>query len=140
MHASSRLQVLSFSTRQLIQLLLESPVTLTSEMVAVYSGASPPLEDVYCQLLNFIEVYEHNGSGWVFSNFASLQLTLWHLDPLHASALKVVPTTNNLSVNACGVENDEKMIYPLADRHADLPLYECNGIHHTTIKNFSLWC
>ena len=62
----------------------QPPVTLTSEMVAVYSDASP-LEDVYRQLLNFIEVYEHNGSGWVFSNFSSLQLTLWHLDPLRAS-------------------------------------------------------
>ena len=47
------------------------PVTLTSEMVAVYA-----LNDVTRQLLNFIEVYEHNGSGWVFSNFASLQLSL----------------------------------------------------------------
>ena len=67
----------------------QPPVTLTSEMVAVYSDASPPLEGVDRQLLNFIEVYEHNGSGWVFSNFTSLQLTLWHLDPLRASA--VVP-------------------------------------------------
>ena len=32
---------------------------------------------------NFIEVYEHNESDWVFSNFASLPL--WHIDPLRAS-------------------------------------------------------
>ena len=64
----------------------QQPVTLTSEMLAVYPCAIPPLEDVNRQLLNFIEVYEHNGSGWVFSNFASLQLTLWHLDPLRANA------------------------------------------------------
>ena len=70
---------------------IQPPVTLTSEMVAVYSDASPPLEDVYRQLLNFIEVYEHNGSGWVFSNFVSLQLTLWHLDPLRASAFVPLP-------------------------------------------------
>ena len=38
-----------------------------------------------------MEVYEHNGSGWVFSNFASLQLTLWHLDPLRASAFVPLP-------------------------------------------------
>ena len=63
----------------------QPPVTLTSEMVAVYSDAFSPLKNVYRQLLNFIEVYEHYGSGWVFSNFASLQLTLWHLDPLRAS-------------------------------------------------------
>ena len=51
-------------------------MTLTSEMVAVYPGAVSPLEDVNRQLLNFIEVYERNGSVWVFSNFASPQLTL----------------------------------------------------------------
>ena len=62
------------------------PVALASEMVAIYADAILPLDDVNCQLLNFIEVYEHNGSVWVFSNFASLQLTLWHLDPLRASA------------------------------------------------------
>ena len=69
----------------------QQPVTLTAEMVAVYSNASPPLEDVNRQLLNFIEVYEHNGSGWVFSNFASLQITLWHLDPFRASAFVPLP-------------------------------------------------
>ena len=182
-------------------------------MVAVYSDASPPLEDVYRHLLIFIEVYEHNGSGWVFSNFASLQLTLRHLDPLGASAFVPLPqwiqkkkavvnvtgtgnncfkwavlagmhpvgkqenlnrmskyeehvnkydfsslrfpvplssiasfaTTNNLSFNVYGVENDQIVIYPLrvsqtvvADRHVDLLLYECNSIqHYITIRNFS---
>ena len=37
---------------------------LTSEMVAVYADA--PLNDVNCQLLNFIEVYEQNGSDCFF--------------------------------------------------------------------------
>ena len=64
----------------------QPPVTLTSEMVAVYADGTPPLEDINHQLLNLVEIYEHNGSGWVFSHFASLQLTLWHLDPLRASA------------------------------------------------------
>ena len=54
----------------------QPPVVLTSEMVVVYADAAPPLNDVNRQLLNFIEVYEQNGSGWVFSNFASLQLDL----------------------------------------------------------------
>ena len=49
----------------------QPPVTLTSEMVAVYSGDAPPLADVNRQLVNLVEVYEHNGSGWVFSNFAT---------------------------------------------------------------------
>ena len=60
-------------------------------MFAVYPGAVPPLEDVNRQQLNFNEVYEHNGSGWVFLNVASLQLTLWHLDPLRASAFVPLP-------------------------------------------------
>ena len=47
--------------------------------------------DVNPQLVNLVDVYEHNGSGWVFSNFASLQLTLWHLDPLRASAFVPLP-------------------------------------------------
>ena len=41
--------------------------------------------------MNLVEVYEHNGSGWVFSNSSSLQLTLWHLDPLRASAFVPLP-------------------------------------------------
>ena len=39
----------------------------------------------YRQLLNFIEVFELNGSGWVFSHFQDLQLTLWQLDQLRGS-------------------------------------------------------
>ena len=54
----------------------QPPVTLTSEMVAVYVDAPPPLNDVDRQLLNFIEGYEQNGSGWGFSTFLSLQLSL----------------------------------------------------------------
>ena len=45
---------------------IQQTVVLTSEMVAVYSDAPPPLNDVNRQLLNFIDVYEQNGSGWVF--------------------------------------------------------------------------
>ena len=45
-------------------------VTLISEMVAVYGA--PPLEDINRQLLNLVEIYEHNRSGWAFSHFASL--------------------------------------------------------------------
>ena len=44
------------------------------------------------QLLNIIEVCEQNCSGWVFSDFVSLQLNLWHLDPLLASALFQYPS------------------------------------------------
>ena len=48
----------------------QPPVTLTSEMVAVYSDDVPPLEDVNRQLMNFIEDVN------VFTHFALLKLTL----------------------------------------------------------------
>ena len=48
---------------------IQPPVTLTSEIVAVYADAPPP-NDANRQLLNFTE-YEQNGSGCFFSNFVS---------------------------------------------------------------------
>ena len=78
-------------------------------MVAVYSDVVPPLEDVNRQLSNFIEVYEHNGSGWVFSNFASLQLTLRHLDPLRRSSFVRIPRwirEKKAVVNVTGTGDD----------------------------------
>ena len=81
----------------------QPPVTLTSEMVAVYVDA--PLNDVDRQLLNFIEVYEQNG----FSNFVSLQLSLWHLDPLRASPFVPLPDwiqRHRAVVNIRGTGND----------------------------------
>ena len=74
-----------------LAVITEPPVTLASEMIAVYADTVPPLEDVNRQLVNLVEVYEHNGSGWVFSKFASLQVTLWHLDPLRAIAFVPIP-------------------------------------------------
>ena len=52
--------------------IITQPPALASEMVAVYADAAPPLDDVNHQLLSFKKVYEHNGSGWVFSNLSSL--------------------------------------------------------------------
>ena len=94
-------------------------VTRTSEMVAVYPDLSP-LDDVYRQLLNFIEVYEHNGSGWVFSYFTSLQLTLWHLDPLRAGAF--VPLNRWIQdkravINVVGTGEDCVKCHVLAVMH-----------------------
>ena len=51
----------------------------------------PPLNDVNRQLLNFIEVFELNGSRWVFSHFQDLQLTIWQLDSLRGSAYIPLP-------------------------------------------------
>ena len=60
-------------------------------MVAVYTDAAPPLVDVNRQILNFIEVYEPRvvQAGCFPTLF--LQLTLWHLDPLRASAFVPLP-------------------------------------------------
>ena len=70
----------------------QAPVPLTSERFAVYAAdTAPPVDGVNRQLLNFIEVFELNGSGLVFSNFQSLQLTLWQLDPLRGSAFTPLP-------------------------------------------------
>ena len=95
-------------------------------MVAVYADAVPPLDYVNCQLLNFIEVYEHNSSDRVFSNFASLQLTLCHLDPLPASALVPLPRwiqAKRAVVNVTGTGDDCFKWAVLA------------GIHHVAVHS-----
>ena len=56
-----------------------------------------------------MEIYEHNGSGWVFSHFASLQLTSSHLDPLRASAFVPLPQwirDKKATTNTIGTSND----------------------------------
>ena len=84
----------------------QPPVTLTSEMIAVYAAdAAPPLDDVNRQLLNFIEVFELNG----ISHFQDLQLTMWQLDPLQGSAYIPLPRwiqTRIAVVNVAGTGDD----------------------------------
>ena len=72
-------------------ILTDPPVTLRSAMAAVYPNELPKLVETSRHLLELLEVYEQNGSGWVFSNFVSMELTLWHLDPLRASAFVPLP-------------------------------------------------
>ena len=88
----------------------QPPVTLISEMIAVYAAYTEPLlDDVNRQLLNFLEVFELNGSMWVFSNFQSLQLTLWQLDPLRGSAFIPLPLwiqVRRAVVNVSGTDDD----------------------------------
>ena len=43
------------------------------------------------QLLNYIDIYERNGSGWVISRIEALDITLWQLDPLRASSYHRLP-------------------------------------------------
>ena len=87
----------------------QPPVTQTSEMIAVYAADAAPPIDVNRQLLNFIEVFELSGSGWVFSNFQSLQLTIWQLDPLRGSAFIPLPRwiqVRRAVVNVAGTGDD----------------------------------
>ena len=91
----------------------QPPVTLTSEMIA---DAAPPLDDVNQQLLNFIEVFELNGQGWVFSHFQDLQLTLWQLDPLPGSAY--IPLTRWIQTRRAVVNVTDTGMHPV-DVHAD---------------------
>ena len=65
--------------------------------------------------------------------------------PVPLSSVGSFATTNNMSINVYGVDDDKKVIYTLCvsstfvpDGHVDLLLYEHNGIqHYTTIRNFS---
>ena len=63
-------------------ILTDPPVTLRTTMAAVYAADVPQLVETSCHLLELLEVYEQNGSVWVFSNFVSMELSLWHSDPL----------------------------------------------------------
>ena len=67
-HRAYKLQIaVSVVLQKVVDLVVftQPPVSLAAEMVAVYAVAFPPPDDVNPQLLHFIEVYEHNGSGWV---------------------------------------------------------------------------
>ena len=60
-------------------------------------------------LLNFIEVFELNGSGWVFSNFHNLQLTVWQLHALRGRAFIPQPRwiqARRAVVNDAGTGDD----------------------------------
>ena len=121
-------------------------VTVTSEMVAIYGGDTPALENINRQLLNLVEIYEHNGSGWVFSHFASLQFTLWHLAPLCASAFVPLPqwirdkkaTTNIIgTVNDCFKWAVLAGMHPTMDNH---PNHMVNYVEHACGYDFSSLC
>ena len=78
----------------------QPPVALTSEIADVYADAASLLNDLNRQLLNFIEVY---------ALCTSLQLSLWHLNPLRASAFVPLPNwihTRRAIVNIRGTGND----------------------------------
>ena len=121
----------------------QPPVTLRCDMAAVYPDDSPQLVETSACLLELIEVYEHSGSGWVFSSFVSLQLTLWHLDPLRASAFVPLPKwikDKHAVTNIVGTGYDCFKWAVLAGLHpvADHPHRMESYIDHVTKYDFSL--
>ena len=72
----------------------DPPFVLTSELVEVYADTdvSECLEKIYKQILNYIDVYERNGSGWILNILQSLETIIRILDPLRASAHHKPPT------------------------------------------------
>ena len=65
--------------------------------------------------------------------------------PVPLSSVGSFASTNNMSINVYGVDDDKEVIYPLRvsstpvpDRHVDLLLSKRGGVqHYTTIRNFS---
>ena len=120
----------------------QPPVTLRTTMAAVFPDGSPQLVETATHLLELIEVYEHHGSGWVFSSFASLQLTLWHLDPLRESAFVPLPKwikDKHTVTNIVGTGDDCFKSAVLAGLHpvADNPRKMENYIDHASNYDFS---
>ena len=65
-------------------------------------------------------MYEQNDSGWVFSKFVSLQLSLWRLDPLRANVFVPQPNwtlTRRAVVNIRGTGYDCFKCAVLAGMH-----------------------
>ena len=62
----------------------EPPVCLVSEQLEVYADTNLPelLDFVKKQLIDQIDTYEQNGSGWILYKLTRLQLTAWRLNLL----------------------------------------------------------
>ena len=63
--------------------------------------------------------------------------------PVPLQAVSSFALRNNVSINVCGVDDGNEVIYPLrvsstlvSDRHVDLLLFERDGVqHYATIRN-----
>ena len=90
-------------------ILIDPPVTLRTTMAAVYAADISQSVEISRHLLELLEVYEPNGSVWVFSNFVSMELSLGHLDPLRASAFVPLPKwirDKRAVTNVVGTDDD----------------------------------
>ena len=71
----------------------DPPVILNTEPLAIYSSdnIAKELKKAEKQIVNFIDAYERNGSGWVLSDILKLDLHLYRLNPLRGSSYHQLP-------------------------------------------------
>ena len=67
------------------------PVVLVSEQMEVDEDTDETLKITAEQLINRIEAYEMNGSGWIVSRLMALDTTVWLLDALRRSTFRQLP-------------------------------------------------
>jgi len=74
-------------------IITDPPVTLYTEQFEVYNDTNIKelLQTASIQLQNRLVAYESVGSGWLLHRLVSLDLTLWHLNPLRGSYQHVLP-------------------------------------------------
>ena len=79
-------------------------VCLVSEQLEVYADTdiSKLLDFVKLQLIDQIDTYEQNGSGWVLYELSSLQLTTWVLNPLRGKG--------TFSLCRCGFKTNVQLL------------------------------
>ena len=71
----------------------EPPIVFVCEQFEVYeeTNIDEVLDAIKEQLINRIEVFEMNGSGWIVSRLVALDTTVWLLDPLRGSTYHALP-------------------------------------------------
>ena len=90
--------------------------------------------------MNFIEGYKLTGSGWVFSHFAALKLTLWHLDPLRTSAFVPLPhwiRDQKAVVNVTGTGDDCFKWAVLAGMHPVCAHSDCMSAYQDHVSKYA---
>ena len=71
----------------------EPPIVFVCEQFEIYeeTNIDEVLDAIKEQLVNRIEIYEMNGSGWIVSQLIALDTTVWQLDPLRGSTYHALP-------------------------------------------------
>ena len=89
----------------------EPPVCLVSEQLEVYADTdiSELLDFVKKQLIEQIDTYEQNGSGWIYFKLIKLELTCWRLNPMRgsSSSFNILPRWVQLKHAVVNVRNKD---------------------------------